>query len=450
MKTFLDTIVAPATPPGRGGVAIIRVSGPLVKKISVALLKKIPQPRLATFSRFYDQHETSLDEGIALFFQGPASFTGEDILELHGHGGPAVVDCLVKRILAEGARMARPGEFSERAFLNDKMDLAQAEAIADLIDAASEQAARNAVRSLQGEFSKKIHQLVEKLIRLRMYVEAAIDFVEEEIDFLGNEAVATDLKNSIAELEHVQDAAQQGSLLRDGITAVIAGKPNVGKSSLLNQLSGKEIAIVTDIPGTTRDLLREHIVLDGMPIHMIDTAGLRESEDRVEQEGIRRAREEIARADLVLFVIDASEPDTTSLTEFLPQLPEHAVVITVRNKIDLMDEAPSLKQSPDQTIISLSAKQSVGIDLLKTHIKQCVGLNTSIEDTFSARRRHLDALARAHRFLIEGQQQLLQHKAGELLAEELRQAQMALSEITGEFTPDDLLGRIFASFCIGK
>jgi tRNA modification GTPase len=447
MKNVTDTIVAAATPPGRGGVAIVRVSGSLVNHVAIHLLKKTPEPRYATYSNFLDEANNPIDEGIALFFPGPHSFTGEDVLELQGHGGPAVVDCLIQRILTLGVRLARPGEFSERAFLNDKMDLAQAEAIADLIDAASEQAARNALRSLQGEFSKKIHVLVEALIRLRIYVEAAIDFVEEEIDFLSGEQVSNDLINILKNLAAIQASATQGSLLRDGITAVIAGQPNVGKSSLLNQLSGKDSAIVTDIPGTTRDVLREHILIDGMPMHIIDTAGLRDSDDRVEQEGIRRARNEIVRADIVIFVKDATHSDSADL---LAEIPEHAALITVRNKIDLLNETPSLVKENQHTIISLSAKAGLGIDLLKTHIKACAGFNTNIEGNFSARRRHLDALTRARNFLLNGQQQLVEHRAGELLAEDLRLAQNALNEITGEFSSDDLLGRIFGSFCIGK
>ncbi len=450
MKNLSDTIVAAATPPGRGGVAIVRISGPLVNAVALELIKKIPQPRYATYTNFFDQSGNPIDEGIALYFPNPHSFTGEDILELHGHGGPAIVDCLIQRILTLGVRLARPGEFSERAFLNDKMDLAQAEAIADLIDAASEQAARNALRSLQGEFSKKIHALVEALIRLRMYVEAAIDFVEEEIDFLSGREVLNGLTTILSDLETIQASATQGSLLRDGITAVIAGQPNVGKSSLLNQLSGKDTAIVTDIPGTTRDVLREQILIDDMPMHIIDTAGLRESDDRVEKEGIRRARAEIIRADIVIFVTDASQDDELFLSDFLEQVPEHAAVITVRNKIDLLNESPSLAKENQRTVVSLSAKEGLGIDLLKTHIKSCAGFNTHIESNFSARRRHLDALSRARNFLLNGQQQLTEHRAGELLAEDLRLAQNALNEITGEFSSDDLLGRIFGSFCIGK
>lgn len=444
-----DTITALATPPGRGGIAIVRISGPEVKNISLKLLGKIPQPRFATFSRFLDQNNQAIDEGIALFFPAPHSFTGEDILELHGHGGPAVVDGLVKRILALGARLAKPGEFSERAFLNDKMDLAQAEAIADLIDATSEQAVRASLRSLQGEFSQKIHALVESTIRLRMYVEAAIDFAEEEIDFLADQQVTQDLTNLIKQVEKIEAAAMQGSLLRDGITVVIAGQPNVGKSSLLNALSGKDIAIVTDIPGTTRDVLREEIVLDGMPIHFIDTAGLRDSTDPVEQEGIRRAREEMKQADLILCVTDKDDLDFAD--ENLKNIEAQAPTILVRNKIDIQQNKKSeIAQQENKIIISLSAKTGDGLALLKNYIKNQVGFQAETEGTFSARRRHIDALQRAKTFLLTGEQQLQTQRAGELLAEDLRQAQQALNEITGEFTSDDLLGRIFSSFCIGK
>lgn len=445
-----DTIVALATPAGRGGVAIVRLSGPLVQSVATEILKKIPLPRHATFSVFLDQSDQIIDEGIALFFPAPHSFTGEDVLELQGHGGPVVVGSLIQRILSLGVRLAKPGEFSERAFLNDKMDLTQAEAVADLIDATSQQAARSALRSLQGEFSKKINLVVEALIRLRTYVEAAIDFAEEEIDFLADQQVAIDLENIIQALEKIQKSAVQGSLLREGITAVIAGQPNVGKSTLLNRLSGKEIAIVTDIPGTTRDVLREYIVLEGMPIHIIDTAGLRESTDEIEQEGIRRARTEISRADIILFIIDASSEEKINVTHWINPLPPQATLITIHNKIDLTQESAGIHQKNGQTIISLSAKQGIGIEILKKHICTCVGFQVNQEGIFSARRRHLDALARAKKFLTNGQQQLRRNRAGELLAEDLRQAQLALNEITGEFTSEDLLGRIFASFCIGK
>jgi tRNA modification GTPase len=447
-NTETDTIVALATAPGRGGIAIVRISGPKVQEIAIALVGHLPKPRYAHLATFKDNLQQVIDQGLVLYFPSPYSFTGEDILELHGHGGPAVVDILIRQIVKLGARLARPGEFSERAFLNDKIDLAQAEAIADLIDASSELAVRSALRSLQGEFSIQINELVNSLIHLRMYVEAAIDFAEEEIDFLADNQVANNLDSAIKKLEKITTNAAQGSLLRDGIKAVIVGEPNVGKSSLLNRLSGTDIAIVTDIPGTTRDVLRQEINLDGMPIHIIDTAGLRESSDIVEQEGIRRAYQEITQADIIIWVTDASA--ATDVSPNLLQAPARAARIEVRNKIDLTQEQASIQVQAGKTLISLSAKNNIGLDLLKNHIKTSVGYAANAEGTFSARRRHLDALARAKTFLLNGQQQLHTHKAGELLAEDLRHAQLALSEITGEFTADDLLGKIFSSFCIGK
>jgi tRNA modification GTPase len=443
----VDTIVALATPAGRGGIAVVRVSGPLVTTIAQQILTFLPKPRLATLTAFIDAKHNPIDEGIALYFPAPHSFTGEDVLELQGHGGPAVVDLLIQAILETSARMARPGEFTERAFLNDKIDLAQAEAIADLIDAVSAQAARSALRSLQGEFSSRIKQLVEMLIRLRMYVEAAIDFVEEEINFLADTQITTQLANISVALQEVMSSATQGSLLREGITMVIAGEPNVGKSSLLNYLSGKDIAIVTDIPGTTRDILREQIHIDGMPIHIIDTAGLRISDDPIEQEGIRRAHLEIGQADLVLVLQDATKP--APLQPTFVNLPKQRL-ITVKNKIDLTNATPTIVTEQGNTSITLSAKTGLGMELLTNHIKTHVGLTENNEGIFSARRRHLDALVRAQEFLQSGHHQLTANRAGELLAEDLRQAQFALAEITGEFRADDLLGRIFSSFCIGK
>jgi len=439
----IDTIVAQATPSGRGGVAILRVSGSLVKSIASTLLGQELLPRQATFLPFRNHQQEILDQGIALFFPHPHSFTGEDVLELHAHGGPVIVDLLLQQILSLGARLARPGEFSERAFLNNKLDLTQAEAIADLINASSEQAARLAMRSLQGEFAARIHALVERIVRLRMYIEASIDFVEEEIDFLNDEKIHEQLQTILTELNHIQVNAKQGSFLRDGITAVIAGKPNVGKSSLLNCLSGKELAIVTEIPGTTRDLLRDYILIDGMPVHIIDTAGLRESTDVVEQEGIRRAYQEIEKADLVLHVVDARD-DISALTSFTQK------TFIIRNKIDLTKENSGVQLAADKTIISLSAKMGMGVDLLREQIKSHVGYHGNSDGIFLARRRHLDALIRATHHVQKGWQQLKTSKAGELLAEDLRQAQNSLGEITGTFTSEDLLGRIFASFCIGK
>lgn len=449
-----DTICALATPPGRGGVGIIRVSGSGTAAIAKAILGYTPQVRNAHYGPFYDADQQPLDEGIALFFANPQSFTGEDVLELQGHGGPVILDLLLQRVMALGARLARPGEFSERAFLNDKLDLAQAEAIADLIDASSSEAARSAVRSLQGAFSKKIHSLVEQLISLRIYVEASIDFPEEEIDFLSDGKVQSDLAAIIGQLDRVTEAANQGSLMRDGMTVVIAGRPNAGKSSLLNALAGNERAIVTDIAGTTRDVLREHIHIDGMPLHIIDTAGLRDTPDAVERIGVERAWQEIEQADRVLLMVDASETEATDPAQLWPdfvhRLPANAAITVVRNKIDITEESPGLSTEHSQPVIRLSARDQVGLDALRAHLKQLMGYESAREGGFIARRRHLEALHQAQAFLQSGEAQLLGAAAGELLAEDLRLAQNALNEITGEFTSDDLLGRIFSSFCIGK
>lgn len=450
--TNRETIVAIATPPGRGGVGIVRISGDKVCFIAQAILSTLPKARQLHFGEFKSADGSLIDIGLALYFEGPHSFTGEDVLELHGHGGPVVMDRLVQCAVDHGARLATPGEFSERAFLNDKIDLAQAEAIADLIDSASEQAAKGAVRSLQGEFSKKINDLLEQLIRLRVYVEAAIDFPEEEIDFLSDGKVENDLNAIIKQCNAVRDSANMGTILREGMTIVIAGKPNAGKSTLLNCLSGRDSAIVTDIPGTTRDVMREYISLDGIPLHIIDTAGLRESDDLVEQEGIKRAWREIEKADLILLLIEHDELNQLDdrIKEFKKQLPDSIPLTIVVNKIDKNKIEPIIYEDDDPVRIFLSAKENAGIDLLQTHLKNVIGFHDVSEGVFSARRRHLDAIDKALAALQEGSKQLKQAKAGELLAEECRQAQSALSEITGEFTPDDLLGEIFSSFCIGK
>jgi tRNA modification GTPase len=444
-----DTIAAIATPPGQGGIGIVRISGPEATQIAEKIIGRLPRPRVATFARFHDGEEQVIDEGIALYFPAPNSFTGEDVLELQGHGGPVVMDLLLQRTVQLGARIAHAGEFSRRAFLNDKLDLAQAEAIADLIESGTAAAARLAVRSLDGEFSQRIHHLVDGLIRLRLFVEAAIDFPEEEIDFLSDGKVSAHLQGIREDLRGVQKSARTGRLLRDGMTLVIAGLPNAGKSSLMNGLAGWEAAIVTEIPGTTRDLLRERIQIDGMPLHLIDTAGMRESGDRVEQEGVRRAREEIARADRILWVFDGgSDPDHKA---FDPgSLPEQVPVTFVRNKIDLTGESPELIEKESGPELSLSATSGAGMELLREHLKQCMGYQGEQEGEFIARRRHLAALERAAEHLQNGEAVLTDSNAGELLAEDLRQAQYALSEITGDFTADDLLGEIFSSFCIGK
>ncbi|MBS0855615.1 MULTISPECIES: tRNA uridine-5-carboxymethylaminomethyl(34) synthesis GTPase MnmE [unclassified Tatumella] len=450
-----DTIVAQATPPGRGGVGILRISGPKAAEVAQQILGKLPKARYADYLPFMDANGTVLDQGIALWFPGPNSFTGEDVLELQGHGGPVILDLLLKRVIAlPGLRIARPGEFSERAFLNDKLDLAQAEAIADLIDASSEQAARSAVNSLQGVFSQRVSHLVEALTHLRIYVEAAIDFPDEEIDFLSDGKIEAQLNQVMQDLENVRTEARQGSLLREGMKVVIAGRPNAGKSSLLNALAGREAAIVTDIAGTTRDVLREHIHIDGMPLHIIDTAGLRESSDEVERIGIERAWQEISAADHVLFMVDGTTTRATDpqqiWPDFIARLPPALPVTVIRNKADVTSEALGAEQQGDNTVIRLSARTGAGIDLLREHLKQSMGFSGNIEGGFIARRRHLEALEAASSHLLQGQYQLLGARAGELLAEELRLAQQSLSEITGEFTADDLLGRIFSSFCIGK
>ncbi|WP_419571680.1 tRNA uridine-5-carboxymethylaminomethyl(34) synthesis GTPase MnmE [Rheinheimera sp.] len=450
-----DTIAAQATATGRAGVGIIRVSGPAVKSVAEALLGKLPKVRYAEYLPFLDQNGQVLDQGIALYFPGPNSFTGEDVLELQGHGGPVLLDMLLRRVLTlKDVRIARPGEFSERAFLNDKLDLTQAEAIADLIDASSEQAARSAMQSLQGEFSRKIHDLVEKVIYLRIYVEAAIDFPDEEIDFLSDGKVAGDLNEIIQDLVAIQRQATQGSILREGMRVVIAGRPNAGKSSLLNALAGREAAIVTEIAGTTRDVLREHIHIDGMPLHIIDTAGLREATDKVEQIGIERAWQEIEQADRVLFMVDGTTTQASSPAEiwpdFIARLPKDLGLTVIRNKADLTGETVGASTSGDYPVFHISAKTNSGIDALREHLKACMGFDGTGEGSFIARRRHLDALARAAEHLAIGDQQLHDHLAGELLAEELRLTQQHLNEITGDFSSDDLLGRIFSSFCIGK
>ncbi|WP_118861803.1 tRNA uridine-5-carboxymethylaminomethyl(34) synthesis GTPase MnmE [Haemophilus haemolyticus] len=450
-----ETIVAQATAPGRGGIGILRVSGPLATEVAQAVLGKCPKPRMADYLPFKDADGTVLDQGIALYFKSPNSFTGEDVLELQGHGGQVVLDLLLKRILQiDGIRLARPGEFSEQAFLNDKLDLAQAEAIADLIDATSEQAARSALKSLQGEFSKKVNELVESVIYLRTYVEASIDFPDEEIDFLADGKIEANLRGIINQLEDVRSEAKQGSILREGMKVVIAGRPNAGKSSLLNALAGREAAIVTDIAGTTRDILREHIHIDGMPLHIIDTAGLRDATDEVERIGISRAWTEIEQADRIILMLDSSDPESADLSkvrsEFLAKLPTTLPVTIVRNKIDLNGEQASESEEDGYQMISLSAQTHDGIQLLREHLKQAMGFQTSMEGGFLARRRHLDALEKASKHLQIGLVQLTEFHAGELLAEELRLVQTYLSEITGEFTSDDLLGNIFSSFCIGK
>jgi tRNA modification GTPase len=449
--TRTDTIVAAATPPGRGGVGIVRVSGPKTPEIAAVILGELPEPRRAALVRFLDGEQQPIDAGFALFFPAPHSYTGEHVLEMHGHGGPVVVEALIGRVLELGARRALAGEFTQRAFLNDKVDLAQAESIADLIDAGSREAARAAMRSLQGEFSAMVNGLTEAVIDLRIYVEAAIDFPEEEIDFLADRQLEDRLAIVRDHFDAVEQSARQGRLLREGMTVVIAGRPNAGKSSLLNRLAGYDAAIVAPIAGTTRDVLRERIDIDGMPLHILDTAGLRDSTDAVEQEGVRRAETEIARADRVLFVVDASEDSVAAaFREERKRLPPEVPVTIVFNKCDLAVGLPMSDTVSGPPQITLSALTGDGIDVLRAHLKSSMGFRTAESGTVSARRRHLDALARARAHVEEATRQLRDRRAGELVAEDLRAAQQALGEITGEFTTDDLLGRIFSSFCVGK
>jgi tRNA modification GTPase len=441
-----DTIAAIATPPGNGGVGIIRISGSKSLTIAEQITGKIPSPRYALYSSFKTQTQIVLDSGIVLYYPAPHSFTGEDVIELQGHGGQIVCQMILKRVLECGARIARPGEFSERAFLNNKIDLIQAEAIADLIQSSTEQSVKSAQQSLQGVFSKKIDNLLDELTELRVYVEAAIDFVDEDIDFLSDGIVEHRIVTISQQIQSILNTAQQGRLLRDGMTIVLAGKPNAGKSSLLNALTGYDAAIVTEIAGTTRDVLKERIQIDGMPLHIIDTAGLRDSENLVEQEGIRRAHQEIQQADEILLIIDINDPDIQAIEQTLP---ENSNITRIYNKIDLLQHAPQIKHTTQGTEIYLSVKKNLGMELLTEHLKSTVGYSGRDENIFIARTRHIEALKTANEFITHAQAQL-KIGAGELVAEDLRQAQNSLGEITGAFSSDDLLGKIFGTFCIGK
>ncbi len=450
MTAVTETIAAIATPPGRGGVGIIRVSGADVPRIATQLVGKLPEPRRARLADFCSADGAIIDHGLTLYFPEPHSFTGEHVIELQAHGGPVILDQLLERVCELGARLARPGEFTERAFLNDKLDLAQAEAVADLIDAGTREAARAALHSLDGAFSDRIHALVEALTELRVYVEASIDFPEEEIDFLADGVVQKNLAHLQEQLSAILAQARQGALLREGVTVVLAGVPNVGKSSLLNCLAGREAAIVTDIPGTTRDVLREHLAIDGLPLHIIDTAGLRDSDDPVETEGVRRARAELERADHALLLVDDRMGVDAEARVLLESLPAELALTVVRNKCDLSGREAGKRLVEGVTEITLSAKTGAGLESLREHLKNIMGYQAAEAGGFVARRRHLDALRRAETCLAEGTRQLIEFRAGELLAEELKAAQDALGEITGAVSSEDLLGEIFSSFCIGK
>jgi tRNA modification GTPase len=452
MSKMTTTIAAIATPNGRGGVGVIRLSGPKAFAIAEQLTqKKSPPLRMAGFRRFLDHQQRTLDEGLLLCFAAPHSFTGEDVVEIQGHGGPVILNTLLARVLQLGAQAAKAGEFSLRAFENGKIDLVQAEAIADLIDASSQAAARSAVRSLQGVFSSRIHEVLEKLIHLRLHVEAAIDFPEEEIDFLADGKILMLLQEVQQAVQQVQGAARQGQLLREGLQVVIAGKPNAGKSSLLNALAGVDRAIVTDIAGTTRDVLHENISLNGLPMTLTDTAGLRDSADLVEQEGIRRAYAQIEQADLLLYVYDLSQDENPmeQAKAFFGELIDPQRLILIANKADLTALPTQQDWLENYQRVIISAKQQQGISTLVEVISHQAGYQPE-EDSFIARTRHLDAMQRTQQYLVEAQTQLLDFHAGELVAESLRLAQNALGEITGDFSADDLLGKIFGSFCIGK
>ena len=442
-----DTIAAIATASGSGGIGVVRVSGPACVEIAQGILGYCPAPRHATYLGFKESDGSLIDRGIAIYYPNPHSYTGEDVLELQAHGGPALMQLLLARCIALGARQAEPGEFTRRAFLNDKLDLAQAEAVADIINASTAEAARSAMRSLSGEFSQRIHAVLQRLVDLRMYVEACLDFPEEEIDFISQGRVAEKLAAIIEELQLVFREAKQGNLLREGIQVVLVGQPNVGKSSLINQLAGEEVAIVTSIAGTTRDTIKSAIQINGVPLHVIDTAGLRDTDDEVEQHGIARTWRALENANIALLLVDAAHGITEAEKTILNRLPAVLPKIWVHNKIDLNADTPKIEMQADEAHIHLSAKTGLGMDLLRAHLLKLAGWQATGEGVFMARTRHLEALNLVDECLIQAKQKLEQP---ELLAEELRMAQESLATITGAFTPDDLLGEIFSRFCIGK
>jgi len=444
---IVETIAAIATASGAGGIGIVRVSGPASRLIALGILGQCPTPRHAAYLDFKLEDGTLIDRGIAIFYENPHSYTGEDVLELQAHGGTALMQILLARCIELGARQAEPGEFTRRAYLNDKLDLAQAEAVADVISAATVEAAKSAVRSLSGEFSKHINALLLKLIDLRMFVEACLDFPEEEIDFITQGRVAEKLETIMVELMAVFSKAKQGSLLREGIVVVLVGQPNVGKSSLMNQLAGEDVAIVTSVAGTTRDTIKNAIQINGVPLHIIDTAGLRETDDEVEKFGIERTWRATETANIALLLVDAAHGIGEQEKTILARLPQEIRKIWVHNKIDVGNTKPSCKQIDGATHIYLSAKTGDGLALLKNQLLALAGYQSNSEGIFMARARHLQALAEVDAHLNGAKRQM---SSAELLAEELRLAQDDLASITGEFTPDDLLGEIFSKFCIGK
>ena len=460
MRKKVDTICAIATPQGRGGVGIVRLSGPLSFEIAEKLYPPLPEPRKAAFKPLFDEHGERIDEGLVLTFPGPHSFTGEDVVEIQAHGSPVVLNLILKSLLAHGARLAEPGEFSKRAYLNDRIDLVQAEAIADLIEASTEQAARAAGLSLQGAFSKHIHSLVEDLTHLRVYVEASLDFPDEDVDFLADGQVTERADHLLARLLTLIDQAEQGQRLTAGARIALVGHPNAGKSSLLNALAEREAAIVTDIAGTTRDVVTEHLNIGGLAVTVADTAGLRETQDPIEAMGVARTVKEMGQADLIIWVIDGASLDDQPITESnvfshpafeqlqqdYPELKEKSRILPVVNKVDVVNTTPGLHQG----VVWLSAKTNAGLEALHAAIVQRLGVAESTEGIFSARARHLSALHRAQGFLTQGVDEIKATGSGELLAESLRQAADTLGEITGRISADELLGRIFSSFCIGK
>jgi tRNA modification GTPase len=442
-----ETIAAIATASGSGGIGVVRVSGPAAQSIATKILGHCPKPRYAAYLPFMDADDQLIDRGIAIYYAAPNSYTGEDVLELQAHGGPALLQILLGRCLALGARQAAPGEFTRRAYLNEKMDLAQAEAVADVINAATTEAAKSAMRSLSGEFSNRINLLLSRLIELRMYVEACLDFPEEEIDFITQGNVEQKIKDILLALQKIYGEAKQGNLLREGMTVVLVGQPNVGKSSLINQLAAEEVAIVTSIAGTTRDTIKSAIQINGIPLHVVDTAGLRETEDEIERFGIARTWRALENANIALLLVDSTHGITEIEKSIIERLPKDFPKIWVHNKIDLNSKSPSVEQINQELHIYLSAKTGDGLDLLREHLLKLIGWQSTSEGVFMARTRHLEAIKQVEQFLAVGIQSINQ---SEIVAENLRMAQEALNSITGEFTPDDLLGEIFSKFCIGK